>query len=146
MPGPLMKICDSPPTAVLPTATVMDAVRAMVKSRVGAVAVLEGERLLGIFTERDLMRRVVAEGRDPKATRVAEVMVADPVSVRADTSRERALDLMMEHHFRHLPVVDASGRAIGMVSIRNLLRHQVVRLSEDVRALEQYLAADGPGG
>jgi CBS domain-containing protein len=144
--GPLMKICDSPPTSVTPAATVMDAVHAMVAARVGAVAVLDGERLRGIFTERDLMRRVVAEGRDPRTTRVADVMVGDPVSVGADTTRERALDLMMEHHFRHLPVVDAKGRAIGMVSIRNLLRHQVVRLSEDVRALEQYLAADGPGG
>lgn len=146
MTQPLLKIAHTPPTSVSPRTTVREAVRMMVEARVGAVAVVENGILVGIFTERDLMKRVVGEDRDPGATVVREVMVNGPVEVSADTARSRALELMVQNHFRHLPITDGKGKVLGMLSIRNLLRHQLTRLTDDVRAMEQYMAADGPGG
>ncbi len=143
---PLLKLADSPATSVASATSVADAVRSMIDARVGAVAVIDDDKLKGIFTERDLMTRVVGEARDPSATTIADVMVSDPVSVTPETKRSDALDLMVEKHFRHLPIVDVDGRLLGMLSIRNLLSHQVERLSDSVTSLEQYLAADGPGG
>lgn len=143
---PLMKLADTPATAVSGETSVADAVQSMIEARVGAVAVMDGTALKGIFTERDLMTRVVGAGLDPAATPVSDVMVSDPVSVTPETPRSEALDLMVKRHFRHLPVVDHDGHALGMLSIRNLLSHQVERLSDSVTSLEQYLAADGPGG
>ncbi len=146
MTQPLLKISHHPPICVAPETPVREAVDAMVQARVGAVAVVKDGVLVGIFTERDLMKRVVARDLDPRATRVGDVMVAGPVEVAADTPRHRALELMLTNHFRHLPITDGKGTVLGMLSIRNLLRHQVTRLAEDVRALEQYMGADGPGG
>jgi CBS domain-containing protein len=142
----LLRIADSPPTSVTSGATVREAVAAMLAARVGAVAVIDDGALVGIFTERDLMRDVVGQGRDPATTRVHQVMVRDPVSVAPDTRRSVALDLMLERHFRHLPITGHDGRPVGMLSIRNLLAHQVGRLREAMDSLEQYIAADGPGG
>lgn len=146
MPVPLLKLADSPPTTVSPGTSVLAAVDAMREARVGAVAVVEGEQLKGIFTERDLMLRVVAADLEPAATTVGEVMVKDPVSVKPDTPRPEALKLMIDNHFRHLPIADADGKLLAMVSIRNLLKHQVERLEGHMASLEQYIAADGPGG
>ncbi len=146
MPIPLLKLADSPPTTVTPGTSVLAAVDAMRAARVGAVAVVEGDVLRGIFTERDLMLRVVGADLEPAATTVGEVMVSDPVSVQADTPRPEALKVMIDNHFRHLPITDAEGRLVAMVSIRNLLKHQVKRLEGHMASLEQYIAADGPGG
>ena len=146
MTDPLLTLADTPPTSVSSDATVREAVTVMSDASVGAVAVIDDGNLVGIFTERDLMRRVINEGRNTDDTTVGEVMVRDPVSVRPDTKRQDALDLMLEHHFRHLPVTGDDGKPIGMLSIRNLLHDQVRQLREDVESLEHYLAADGPGG
>jgi CBS domain-containing protein len=143
---PLLRLAHRPPVACSPAATVQEAVAAMLEHRVGAVVVLEDSRLAGIFTERDLMVKVVAEGRDPTRTALRDVMVARPVTVRADTRRAEALQRMIDGHFRHLPVTDASGRVLGTLSIRQLLQHQIQRVSEERDALEAYMAADGPGG
>lgn len=143
---PLMQIASTPAESVTPDATVQEAVQRMVAGRIGAVAVVEDGRLTGMFTERDLMTKVVNAGADISAMRVADVMVSDPVSVDADTPRDEATEMMLTNHFRHLPVTGENGSLVGMLSIRDLLRHQVNRLREDVQSLEQYLAADGPGG
>jgi CBS domain-containing protein len=143
---PLLKVAHRPPVTCAPGAAVRDAVAAMVENRVGAIVVLDGGRLAGIFTERDLMVKVVGGGRDVNRTRVQDVMERDPVSVTKDTTRREALALMLERHFRHLPVTDGRGGVLGTVSIRNLLQHQFERVTEERDALSQYLAADGPGG
>lgn len=143
---PLMQIVTTPAQAVGSDALVSAAVSKMVAGRIGAVAVVDGAQLVGIFTERDLMTKVVNAGADMSTLTVAEVMVRDPVSINSDTSRDEATELMVSKHFRHLPVTSATGDLVGMLSIRDLLRHQVNRLQEDVQSLEQYLAADGPGG
>ena len=103
-----------------PETSVADAARLLKASEVGAVLVVENDRLVGIFTERDAVYRVLAAGRDPAATRLAEVMTRDPITVAPDDEFGYALYLMHEHGFRHAPVVE-NGRPIGVVSARNAL-------------------------
>jgi len=101
-----------------PEAMVREAVRLMAERRVGAVLVTQGGRLVGIFTERDMLNRVVAEGRDPDATALAAVMTSDPRTVEADTPALAALRVMRSGYFRHLPVT-RHGRLSGIVSLRD---------------------------
>lgn len=89
-------------------------------AEVGALLVVKGGKLAGIFTERDALYRVTAAGLDPARTRLAEVMTADPESIAADRPFGHALHLMHERGFRHVPVVD-NGRPVGMVSARDAL-------------------------
>jgi CBS domain-containing protein len=100
--------------------TVLEAVRLMNERNVGAVAVLRDGDLAGIFSERDLLRRVVAAGRSPGLTPVAEVMTANPRTVPPAESVENCLFLMKEYGFRHLPVCE-NGRVKGLVSLRDLV-------------------------
>lgn len=103
-----------------PDATASDAAALMKEGNVGAVLVVDGGRLVGIFTERDVVYRVIAAGRDPRATPLREVMTAQPVCVSPEETFGWALLLMHEHGFRHAPVV-AEGRPIGVVSARHAL-------------------------
>src|SRR5437763_3863921 len=113
------------PVTLAPNATVLDAVRRMNEEKVGAVAVVRDGRLAGIFTERDVMLRIVLAERDAKTTRLSDVMTADPVSVGPRTSMSDALKLMVERHFRHLPIVDGGGGIVGIVSMRHMLRQRI---------------------
>ena len=99
--------------------SVLEAARFMTENNVGAVPVLRDGELVGIFSERDLMRRVVAAGRSPGLTKVAEVMTANPRTVSANESVENCLFLMQEHGFRHLPVCEGR-KLMGVVSLRDL--------------------------
>lgn len=103
-----------------PHTTVAQAARLMQHSNIGAVLVVEGERLTGIFTERDAVYRVMAAGRDPAATQLYEVMTRDPMTVAPEDPLGYALLIMHEHGFRHAPVVQ-DGRPIGVVSARHAL-------------------------
>lgn len=103
-----------------PHVTVGAAVKRMAKRRVGAVMVVENGNLVGIFTERDVLVRVMARGRDAQSTRLAEVMTADPQTVDPERSFGYALLMMHEKGFRHVPVVE-NGKLVGMVSARNAL-------------------------
>jgi CBS domain-containing protein len=100
-----------------PRTSVSEAVRLMQDNKVGAVLVLQDGRLVGIFTERDAVYRVMAPGRDPTATTLEEVMTRDPKTVAPDETFGYALLLMHEHGFRHAPVV-RDGRPVGVVSAR----------------------------
>jgi CBS domain-containing protein len=128
------------------SATVLDAVRAMVASEVGATIVLDGQRLAGMFTERDVVRRVVMKGLDPKTTPVAEVMTKSVITVRETTDRPSVLKLMNEHYIRHLPVVDEAGRVLTIVSMRQLLRAEVQDLQQTVWQLVAETTVDSQGG
>lgn len=103
-----------------PDATVSEAARLMRDGKVGAVLVVQAERLVGIFTERDVVYRVIAAGRDPAATVLREVMTPDPKTVAPEETFGYALLLMHENGFRHAPVVK-DGRVLGVVSARNAL-------------------------
>ena len=106
---------------VSPGASVREAARLMAERNVGALPVVgEGGRLVGILSERDIVRRVVAAGRDPDSTRVSEVMTPDPVTVRPDYTLADALRVMAQLNVRHLPVVDEGGRLVGIISVRDI--------------------------
>ena len=142
----LLKIASVPPAAVAPGTTVLEAVEVMAERSVGAVAVVENRQLRGIFTERDLMLRVVLRHRNPKTTRVSEVMTSPAETITDATPEEDALVHMVERHVRHLPIVGAGGELKGMLSLRNLLEHRVDELARELHSLDQYLSNDGPGG
>jgi CBS domain-containing protein len=142
----LLKIASVPPAVVAPSATVLEAIEIMAEHAVGAVAVVENDRLCGIFTERDVMLRVVLRHRNPKDTRVGEVMTSPAETITDETPEEDALVHMVERHVRHLPIVNAHGQLSGMLSIRNLLEHRVDELARELHSLDQYLSNDGPGG
>lgn len=103
-----------------PATTVRQAAELMARRHVGAIVVVEGDRLLGIFSERDAVFRVVARGLEPTTTPLAAVMTPAPVTVTPDRSFGHALSIMQAHGCRHLPVVEG-GRPIGIVSARNAL-------------------------
>src|SRR5215831_13888311 len=96
--------------------TVLQTVRAMVERNIGAVPVMHNGRLVGIFSERDLMKRVVAEGRDPRSTCMAEVMTDDPLTINMNEELANCMALMRRHNFRHLPVCH-EGQLIGIVPL-----------------------------
>lgn len=100
--------------------TVIAAARLMRDNRVGAVMVVENGRLAGVFTERDALFRVIAEGRDVEATKLTEVMTRNPQTIHPDKPFADALHLMYEGEFRHVPVVE-DGRPVGMISARDAL-------------------------
>ena len=118
--------------------TVLETVRAMVERNIGAVPVLHAGELVGIFSERDLMRRVVAEGRDPRATCMAEVMTEGPLAVGTGEDLETCMALMRRHGFRHLPVCH-EGHLVGMVSLRDILLHDLNEKDDEVRMMRAYI-------
>ncbi|PYV35248.1 MAG: hypothetical protein DMG22_02930 [Acidobacteria bacterium] len=105
----LQKIAHVPPPTVKADATVMDAVELMAEAGVGAVAVVEKDQLRGIFTERDVMLRVVLKNRNPSQTHLSEVMTSPAQTVTDDMPMEEALNFLLEKHIRHLPIVDREG-------------------------------------
>ena len=141
----LLKIAK-PAVTITSTDSVMDAIRKMRDATVGAVLVVDDGQLEGVFTERDVMLRVVLEGRAPDSTLVADVMTAPVLTISMDTRPDDALKTMWDRHIRHLPVVDAEGRVEAMVSIRHLLHDKVEQLAQELDSLEAFIAADGIGG
>jgi CBS domain-containing protein len=142
----LLRIASVPAATVSPETSVFEAVRLMSDDRVGAVAVTEEGKLTGIFTERDLMIRVVLARKDPASTRVGDVMTVDCVSAKKDLSMGEALQIMTDRHFRHLPVVDDDDRVLGLLSIRNLLHNRVDKLSQELDSVVAFFTSDGGGG
>ncbi|HLW84021.1 MAG TPA: CBS domain-containing protein [Candidatus Sulfotelmatobacter sp.] len=112
--------------------SVLEAARYMMEHNVGALPVLRNGELAGIFSERDIMNRVVAVGRNPGTTAVAEVMTANPRAVLIDESVEECLFIMREFGFRHLPIVE--GKELkGLVSLRDILMRQAVEMERETR-------------
>lgn len=118
--------------------TVLETVRAMVERNIGAVPVIHNGELVGIFSERDLMRRVVGEGRDPRSTCMAEVMTDDPLAVGTGEDLETCMALMRRHGFRHLPVCH-DGHLVGIVSLRDILLHDLNEKDDEVRMMRAYI-------
>jgi len=142
----LLRIARTPLVTVKPDATVMEAVRTMVQESIGAIGVTDGMRLIGIFSERDLMFRVISQKRDPDQTLVQDVMTAPVETIHRDSTADEALKVMLEKHIRHLPIAERDGRLSGMISMRNLLHDKVEELTGQLDSLEAYFTADGFGG
>jgi CBS domain-containing protein len=124
--------------------TVLDAARYMTEKRVGAVLVLERERLAGIFSERDLMTRIVVAGRDPAATFVADVMTLDVITGSRGDTYSACIDKMQRYKCRHLPICEG-GRPIGMLSLRDLLQVDASEKQEEIKHLTSYVYSSGLG-
>jgi CBS domain-containing protein len=135
-----------PPISVPRTMTVSAAVRLMADKRIGAVLVLEEGRAAGIFTERDLMIKVVLKGLDPERTALADVLTTPVIPIREDAGLDEAVHIMLSKHIRHLPLVDHDGKVQGMLSMRNLVAAEIDELKQSVRGLEAYVGYDGAGG
>jgi CBS domain-containing protein len=118
--------------------TVREVARYMTERRVGAVAVLEGDRLAGVVSERDIMGQVVAGGLDPDGTTVATIMTRDLVLALGEESHEHGLRKMRQAGCRHLPVVEGD-RLIGMVSQRDLPQIDLTEKDEEIRWLNAYI-------
>lgn len=120
-----------------PSTSVSDAANLMAGKNAGAVLVINGEHLVGIFTERDAVFRVMAQGRNPLTTPVSEVMTANPLCVTPKETYGHALLVMQEHGFRHVPVVD-NGHAIGIISARNAMDPSLEDFVSEQRRREHY--------
>jgi CBS domain-containing protein len=131
---------------VTPDVSVRETARIMAESQIGAIAVRKGATIVGIFSERDLMKRVIAEGRDPATTRVGDVMSADIVKVLDTASVESAASAMRARRVRHAVIVDAAESYLALLSERHLLYDVMNALEAKVSDLTGYLMSDGPGG
>jgi CBS domain-containing protein len=122
----LLQWCDEGPATVPVSATVEDAVRTMIDKTVGAVAVIDEHGIVaGMFTERDVLAKFALSGRDPRQTPVRELMSPMVEMATEQTSFSEALEVMMERHYRHMPIVDDEGKVLGILSIRNILEARI---------------------
>ena len=131
-------IGDRETVVVGPLLSTADAARLMALRNIGAVPVVEGDRLAGIFSERDLLARVVAQGRDPASTLVRDVMSTDLVVAEVTESYETCLGRMQQARVRHLLVLD-TGRLAGIVSLRDLLAADIDEKAEAITLLNAYV-------
>lgn len=122
------------------TQTVLEVVQAMVTRNIGAVPIVRDGLLVGIFSERDLMKRVVAEARNPQVTRLEEVMTENPLTVSPIETPENCMLLMRRHGFRHLPICDGK-QLLGVISLRDLLLHDLTEKDYEVRMMRAYIQA-----
>lgn len=124
---------------VSPKDTVFHALKVMADNHVGAVLVLDGERLVGIFSERDYARKVILVGKASKDTTVAEIMTGKVVYVTPANTIEECMALMTEGHFRHLPVLDGEQQILGVVSISDLVRETISEQQFIIDQLQHYI-------
>jgi CBS domain-containing protein len=124
-----------------PDATVFDALAKMAEKDVGSLLVMEGEKLIGIITERHYSRNVILKGRTSPATLVRDIMERNVVQVRPEQSVELCMALMTEKRVRHLPIVD-DAKVIGVVSIGDLLKFIISKREFDIKQLEHYIQGE----
>lgn len=125
--------------AVPSTFTIASAVDEMNRHRIGSIVVMEGNRLAGIFTERDVLRRVVGAALDPKVMRVADVMTTELITVTPETTIEETMDLFTEKRCRHLPVI-SHGEMVGLVSIGDISRWIADTNRAEAEHLKNYIS------
>lgn len=126
--------------SVLPTISVAEAVAEMNRHRVGSVLVIDAGRLIGIFTERDVLRRIVGAGVDPRTTVVADVMTAGVITISPESTIEETMVLFTEKRCRHLPVVD-SGQLVGTISIGDVTRWIADANKAEAEHLKNYITS-----
>jgi CBS domain-containing protein len=124
---------------VRPEDTVLDAIKILAREDIGAAVVVSGDRLVGIFSERDYTRKVVLKGRHSESTKVEEIMTANVVCVSPRTKTRDCMALMSEKNIRHLPVVE-EGRVVGMVSIRDIVTDIIADQDFTISQLEHYIS------
>jgi CBS domain-containing protein len=123
---------------VSPETTVLDALVVMADRNVGALVVMSGNTLVGIFSERDYARKVVLVGKTSRELQIREVMSSDPISVRPEQSIEECMEIMNSKHIRHLPVLE-NGTLIGMITIRDAIKAVILEKEHTIAQLENYI-------
>ena len=122
----LLQCCDETAATVGVDASVEDAIRTMIAKVVGAVAVVDDQGIVaGMFTERDVLAKFALSGRDPKNTPVREMMSPMVEMATKETTPSEALQVMVERHYRHMPIVDDQGKVLGICSLRNILQARI---------------------
>jgi CBS domain-containing protein len=124
--------------SIAPNRPVFDALVILAEYKIGALAVMDGDKLVGIFSERDYAREVVLQGRSSKTTQIQEVMTAKVIVGKPDDFVDSAMRMMSEKKFRHLPVVDG-GKVLGMLSIGDLVKETIDDQQRAIQALESYI-------
>ena len=120
------------------TQTVLEVARTMFHLGIGAILVLDARELCGLFSERDLMRRVIVEGLDPKTTLISQVMTKDLATIDEAASCEEAIEMMQEHSCRHLPVMRGT-QVAGMISMRDLMSFEIEEKTEELQHMRHYI-------
>lgn len=142
----LLKVARVPATLASPEISVFDAAVLMAEREVGAVVIVNTQnQALGIFTERDNLLKVTVAGRDPKGVKLRDVMSSPLVTAPPNMEVQEALTLMVQRHFRHLPIVDDDNRVIGITSLRYLLMRRLGEKEANLEVLSAYISAGGPG-
>ena len=124
--------------SIAPNRPVFDALVILAEYKIGALAVMEGDKLVGIFSERDYAREVILQGRSSKTTQIYEVMTAKVITGKPDDMVDKTLNLMSEKRFRHLPVLDGD-KLIGMLSIGDLVKETIAYQQRLIEELESYI-------
>lgn len=124
--------------SVAPNRPVFDALIILAEYKIGALVVLEGHNLVGIFSERDYAREVILKGKSSKTTHINEIMTTKVLSAKPTDSLDQAMSLMSEKNIRHLPVVD-NGKVIGMLSIGDLVKELIAYQKDLIKQLESYI-------
>ena len=127
--------------SVAPSTSVFDAVKLMAEKNIGALLVLEEQKIVGIVTERDYARKIVLMGRSSKETPVRDIMSSPVMYVRPDQTNEECMALMTDNRLRHLPVVD-QGKLIGLISIGDLVKDIISEQKFIIEQLEHYITGD----
>ena len=140
------QLAQFPPTVVSPKTSVLEAAKLMADQNVGAAAVVDRKRLVGVISERDVMVRVVGAERDPATTKVREVMTRAVKTVTPDTDPDEAIAVMVANHIRHIVIVNESGGVVGLASARHLFQAHVQSLDDQVRSLAAFVGDDRHGG
>ena len=124
--------------SIAPNRPVFDALVILAEYKIGALAVMEGDKLVGIFSERDYAREVILQGRSSKTTQIVEVMTAKVITGKPDDMVDKTLNLMSEKRFRHLPVMEGD-KMIGMLSIGDLVKETIAYQQRLIEELESYI-------
>ncbi len=125
-------------SAVSPDLTVIKALELMANQNIGSLVVMEGDRFLGIITERDYSRKVILKGRHSSETPVGEIMTTDFPPVAPEDSVEKCMQLMSSKHIRYLPVYD-SGKLVGIISINDVVTETILNQQETISQLQTYI-------
>ena len=145
--GPVSALVHSKPHtlwSIAPDALVFEGIKLMAEKNVGALLVMAGDQLMGVFTERDYTRKVALQGKSSKETRVREILSPKVVTVGPHQTVEECMRLMTEHRVRHLPVIEKD-KVLGIVSIGDLVNWTIFAQSATLDQMEQYISGGLPG-
>ena len=140
--APISELKLKPPTVVGPATPVGDAIHQMTENHIGCLMVVVDDKLVGIFTERDVLTKVAAKGRLGEQIAIRDVMTADPSTLTADHMIAYALNFMWVGGFRHVPIVDEADRPLGLVGVRDVLRYLAGYFPEEVKNLPPHTQSE----